>query len=190
MSRPYRITALVGSTSATSRTKVLVNAIARALATQLEVELRLIELSELGTRFGAASTRKQLDPQALAALEGIEQADLLIAASPVYKGSYTGLFKHVIDFIDLDALVDTPVLLAATGGGERHALVVEHQLRPLFGFFRAHTLATAIYASETELKDYAVSSPALQQRIDEAAAQAARALRQASPGTVELKLAA
>jgi len=190
MSRPYRITAIVGSTSVQSRTKVLVNAIARALAAQLDVEIRLVELSEFGTRFGAAATRSQLDPQALAALEAIENADLIIAASPVYKGSYTGLFKHVIDFIDIDALVDTPVLLAATGGGERHALVGEHQLRPLFGFFRAHTIPTAIYASEAELQDYAVSSPLLQARIDEAATQAARVLRQIKPTSTRLRLAA
>ena len=190
MSRPYRITALVGSTSTQSRTQVLVDAIVKALATQVAVDVKLVELSKLGTRFGAAVLKDQLDAPALSALDQIEQADLVIAASPVYKGSYTGLFKHVIDFIDINALVDTPVILAATGGGDRHALVVEHQLRPLFGFFRAHTIPTAVYASEAELAGYEVSSLALQERINEAAAQAASVLRRTGSTDALLKRAA
>lgn len=190
MSQPYRITAFVGSTSERSRTKVLVAAIVKALATHQKLEVSLVELSRLGSHFGAAALKDQLDAPALSALEAIEQADLLIAATPVYKGSYTGLFKHVIDFIGIDALVDTPVIIAATGGGDRHALVVEHQLRPLFGFFRAHTIPTAVYASEAELANYEVSSLALQERINEAAAQAAQVLRHTVSTDALLKRAA
>jgi len=190
MSHPYRLTAIVGSTSEKSRTRVLVDAIVKAVATQVSVEVDLVELSKLGARFGAAALRGQLDAQALSAVEAIEQADLVIAATPVYKGSYTGLFKHVIDFVGIDALVDTPVVIAATGGGDRHALVVEHQLRPLFGFFRAHQLPTAVYASEAELPNYEVGSLALQERINEAAAQAASVLRHRVPKAALLRRAA
>ena len=190
MSHPYRITALVGSTNEKSRTKVLVDAIVKALATQLNVEVSLVELSRLWHPFGAAALRDQLAPEALSAIEAIEQADLVIAATPVYKGSYTGPFKHVIDFIDINALLDTPVILAASGGRDRHALVVEHQLRPLFGFFRAHTIPTAIYASEAELQNYEVSSLALQERINEAAAQAVGVLRHRVPSAGWLRRAA
>ncbi|MFD1810195.1 NAD(P)H-dependent oxidoreductase [Gemmobacter lanyuensis] len=93
---------------------------------------------------------------ARAALEVILSADALVVASPVYKGSYTGLFKHLIDLIDPAALQGKPVLLAATGGGDRHALVIEHQLRPLFGFFEAQTLPTGVYAAD---RDFAGVSP-------------------------------
>ena len=74
--------------------------------------------------------------------QAIEAADLLIVASPVYKGSYTGLFKHLFDFVGYEALIGKPTLLLATGGSERHALVIDHQLRTLFGFFRAATVPT------------------------------------------------
>ena len=66
---------------------------------------------------------------------------------PGLPGSFTGLFKHLFDFVGQYALVGTPVLVAATGGGERHALILEHQLRPLFGFFQALTLPIGVYAS-------------------------------------------
>ncbi len=64
-------------------------------------------------------------------------ADGLIVGSPVYKGAYTGLFKHLFDLVDPGALAGKPVAIVATGGGARHALVVEHAFRPLFGFFGA-----------------------------------------------------
>ena len=60
----------------------------------------------------------------------IESADALIVATPVYRGSYTGLFKHLFDLVDHEALIGTPVLLAATGGSDRHSLVIDHQFGP------------------------------------------------------------
>ncbi|MFQ2466534.1 NAD(P)H-dependent oxidoreductase [Aeromonas caviae] len=58
-----------------------------------------------------------------------------MVATPVFRGSYTGLFKRFFDLIGQDTLTDKPVLLAATGGSQRHALVIDHQIRPLFSFF-------------------------------------------------------
>jgi len=65
-----------------------------------------------------------------------------------------------------------PVLLAATGGSDRHALVIDHQLRPLFSFFQALTLPVGVYASEKEFDGHAVGAPALQERIALAVARA------------------
>ena len=97
----------------------------------------------------------------------IVSADLLLVGSPTYKGSYPGLFKHLFDLIDPLELRGKPVILTATGGGDRHALVVEHQLRPLFGFFSARTLPTAIYASDVDFKDHSVGSGRLAARFDD-----------------------
>ena len=89
-------------------------------------------------------------------------ADALVLASPVYKGSYCGLFKHLFDLLDPLSLAGKPVLLGATGGGPRHALVIEHQLRPLLGFFEAQTLATGIYAADrTSSTGLVASAPRL-----------------------------
>ena len=95
-------------------------------------------------------------------------ADVLVAGSPTYKGSYTGLFKHFFDLIDPTALRGKPVVLLATGGGDRHALIVEHQLRPLFAFFEALTLPTAVYASEKDFTDGVLVSPTIRARAEQA----------------------
>lgn len=94
----------------------------------------------------------------------MEQADVLVVTTPVYRGSYTGLFKHFFDLIQQDALIDTPVLLAATGGSERHALVIDHQLRPLFSFFQARTSPVGVYATDKDFVDQRLQDEALLER--------------------------
>jgi FMN reductase len=84
-------------------------------------------------------------------VDAIEQADMLVVGTPVFKGGYTGLLKHVFDLVHPDALRGKPVILSATGGSNRHALVIEHHLRPLFAFFGALTVPTGIYMSASDL---------------------------------------
>lgn len=138
----------------------------------LPIDAHVITLQELGPHLGGALTRKQLPEVAEAELQRIENADLLVVASPVYRASFTGLFKYLFDFVDQYALVDTPVLLAATGGSERHALIIEHQLRPLFGFFQSLALPVGVYAHDSDFTDYRVAEPGLSERIDKAVARA------------------
>jgi FMN reductase len=81
------------------------------------------------------------------------------------------LFKHLFDFIDPAALVSRPVVLTATGGGQKHALVVEHQLLPPFGFFTALALPIAISASDGDFVDYQLTNPTVINRCDRHAAR-------------------
>jgi FMN reductase len=84
--------------------------------------------------------------------------------------------KHLFDFVAPASLHNKPVVVGATGGGHRHGLVVEHQLRPLFGFFCALTVPTSLYASDPEFGDGVPSDPAVIERIDLASAQLAALL--------------
>lgn len=167
-SRPLRVVGVSGSLQEPSRTAVLVRAILDAVGERVPAETELIEVATLGPDFAGALRRDQLGPGAERALRAIETADLLVAATPVYRASFTGLFKHLFDFVGQYELTATPVLLAATGGGERHALIIEHQLRPLFSFFQALTLPTGVYASDGDFVDGTLESPALERRIAQA----------------------
>ncbi len=190
-SRPLRVVAVSGSLTAPSRTTALVEAISEAFGRVLPIEPHLIALNELGPHLAGALTRKQLPPEAEAELQRIENADLLIVATPVYRASFTGLFKYLFDFVDQYALVDTPVLLAATGGSERHALIIEHQLRPLFGFFQSLALPVGVYAHDSDFTDYAISNEQLAERIEKAIERALPLVRSslAEKETVERTLA-
>ncbi|WP_312401486.1 FMN reductase [Stenotrophomonas indicatrix] len=175
MSSALKVVALVGSptSSATSRTLLLVRHLLEELRERVNISVELVELAPIARSLGQALQRSEVEPQVERALATIESAQLLVAAAPVYRGSYPGLFKHLIDFIGLDALVDTPVLLAATGGSERHALVIDHQLRPLFSFLQAHTLPIGVYATPADFDGDRINSAALQARIQLAAERAA-----------------
>jgi FMN reductase len=150
----------------------LTEAILAELGQHLLIKTHLIELGDIARPLGAALWRSELPEAVEHQLRLVETADLLVVAAPVYRGSFPGHFKHLFDLIGQDALVDTPVLLAATGGSERHALVLDHQLRPLFSFLQALTLPIGVYASQAELADYRVSSDALGARIRLAAERA------------------
>lgn len=172
MSKVYKVVAVVGSVQQPSRTLVLVEQILSVLGAVLSIEAEVISLEGLAPELAGAVYRQQLSPAAEARIAAIETADILIAASPVYRASYSGLFKHVFDFVHQDALIDVPVLLAATGGSDKHALVIDHQLRPLFSFFQARSLPLGIYASEQDFNAYQISSAALRERIALAVARA------------------
>src|SRR5918912_914526 len=91
----------------------------------------------LVTGFANASLR--------AAVETVTGADALIAVTPVFSASYSGLFKTFFDALDKESLTGTPVLMAATAGTARHSLVLEHALRPLFAYLRALPVPTAVF---------------------------------------------
>lgn len=162
-----RLVGIAGSFSRPSKTLSLVRTVGERAENLYDLESSFYDLHDLGPSLGTALWRSQLDAQAERVLADIVAADILVVGSPTYKGSYPGLFKHLIDLIDPADLRGKPVILTATGGGDRHALIVEHQLRPLFGFFTAHALPTAVYASDRDFTDYAVSSPSLSARIDD-----------------------
>lgn len=175
MSKP-RIIGLSGNLTAPSRTLSLVVATANRIAEQAGGEARVLDISDL-YGLGEIRARVGAPPAIEAALTAVETADLLVVGSPVYKGSYTGLFKHFIDLLDYRALIGTPVALLATGGSERHALVIEHQLRPLFGFFQAQVLGTGIFLTERDLANGAITDPVLQARFDQLVREGVDALR-------------
>ena len=168
---PIIVAGLAGSLSRPSKTRALIETATVRTATRFGATAVTHDLTDLAPSLGQARVLGDLDASARAVVDGLLSADALIVGSPVYKGSYTGLFKHLFDLIPPADLAGKPVLLAATGGGDRHALVIEHQLRPLFGFFEAATLPTGVYAAERDFTDGEPTATALLERIARAVEQ-------------------
>ena len=164
MTRPLRIVAVSGGLQRPSKAAALAEHLMDLIADEVLCEQHLVELGQLAPQLAGATWRSQLPETVERELAAVEQADIVVVTTPVYRGSYTGLFKHFFDFIDQDALIDKPVLLAATGGSERHALMIDHQLRPLFSFFQARTLPLGVYATDKDFLDYRLHDAALLQR--------------------------
>ncbi|TIV61866.1 FMN reductase [Mesorhizobium sp.] len=157
-----------GNITRPSKTRTFVDLIVQDIAIRHGLSSKTYDIDDVGPSLGTAKWARDLDARAQAILSDVLAADVLVVGSPTYKGSYTGLFKHFFDLIDPSALRGKPVLLTATGGGERHALIVEHQLRPLFGFFEAFALPTAVYATDKDFTDGVLRSELILKRAAQA----------------------
>jgi FMN reductase len=126
--------------------------------------------NNLLTGFPSASLQTVLDTATA--------ADALIVVTPTFSASYSGLFKMFFDVLDDKALAGKPVLLAATGGTERHSLVLEYALRPLFAYLKALPVPTGVYAAST---DWGTGATKLRGRITQAATELVAALHHETP---------
>jgi FMN reductase len=138
-----------------SSTRLLADRLANATRQSLteagqETDVRVVELRELATDIAHNLVNGFPGPVLREVLEAVTGADGVIAVTPVFSASYSGLFKSFFDVLDDTALTGKPVLIAATGGSSRHSLVLEHALRPLFAYLHAVVLPTAVYAASED----------------------------------------
>ncbi|TJW07264.1 MAG: FMN reductase [Mesorhizobium sp.] len=163
-----------GNLTRPSKTRAFISHIVADVAHSTGASSTVFDVEDLGPSFPQARRIGELDPSARNIVEQLLGAEVLVVGSPTFKGSYTGLFKHFFDLLDPLSLRGKPIILAATGGGERHSLIIEHQLRPLFGFFEALTMPTAIYASDKDFANGALVSKAVQARARQAVTEVCR----------------
>ncbi|MDH6123551.1 FMN reductase [Kitasatospora sp. GP82] len=168
-----------------SSTRLLADRLAEAATRELPAEVLNVELRELAADVANNLVTGFPSPALAKVLEAVVEADGLIAVTPVFTASYSGLFKSFFDVIDNTALTGKPVLIAATGGTARHSMVLDHALRPLFAYLRATVLPTAVYAAS---EDWGDGHEELAPRIARAGRELAEAVRsrpQATPTAPE-----
>ena len=142
-----------------------------------EPEVRVVALRRIAHGITDAMLTGTAPAAVQDALDAVLTADGLIAATPTYKASYSGLFKAFFDLFDEGALENLPTVVAATGGSPRHSLVLDTALRPLFSYLKALTLPIGVYAAT---EDWADAS--LQSRIERSGAALAGMLGVGTPG--------
>ena len=173
-----RIAVVSAGLSQPSSTRLLADRLAaatnRALAASGRMPLvDVVELRDhahdlannLVTGFPAASLREVIDQ--------VTTADALIAVTPIFNASYSGLFKTFFDVLDKDAVVGLPVLIGATGGTPRHSLALEHAVRPMFAYLRSIVVPTSVYAASQDWGASGDGDRGLVDRIDRAATELA-----------------
>ncbi|MEU8638039.1 FMN reductase [Amycolatopsis sp. NPDC048633] len=167
-----KLAVVTAGLSVPSSTRLLADRLAAATvaASPEPVSVSVVELRDI-----ALDVTKNLltgfpSPALRSAIASVVDADALIVVTPVFTAGYSGLFKSFFDVLDADSLTGKPVLLAATGGTERHSLVLDYQLRPLFGYLKADPVATGVYAASS---DWGSGEGALQRRIEKAGAELA-----------------
>lgn len=168
MTDPYTLVVVTAGVGDPSSTRMLADRAAqrtRDLVTRRggTVDVQVVDLRELAAEVTTALTSTHVGPKLQLAIEALGRADGVIAATPVYKAAPSGLFSSFFQVLDNDLLIGKPVVLAATAGTARHSLVVDEQLRSLFGFLRTLVAPTSLFAAPEDWGD-----PGLNKRIDRA----------------------
>ncbi|HYP44769.1 MAG TPA: FMN reductase [Propionibacteriaceae bacterium] len=186
MSGPVRVVAVSAGVGQPSSTRMLTDRLTAATERALReagaaVETEVIELRDHAHDVTNNVLTGFAGADLAAAKARLVEADALVAVSPIFNASYSGMFKSFFDVLDPDALVGRPVLIGATGGSTRHSLALEHALRPMFSYLRATVVPTAVYAASS---DWA-SPGELATRIDRAGRELAQLARPGLVGTSE-----
>ncbi|MGJ7439531.1 CE1759 family FMN reductase [Aquipuribacter sp. MA13-6] len=173
-----RIVVISGGLSETSATRRLADRLASATTGELrtrgvQAESAVIDLRERAHDITNATLTGFASPDLQGDLDAVLAADGVIAATPVYSGSYTGLFKSFVDLLGQAAFDGTPVLLAATAGTARHSLALDHAMRPLFSYLRALTVPTGVFAASEDWGGDGDAAGALAGRVTRAAGELA-----------------
>ncbi|NDL60524.1 CE1759 family FMN reductase [Phytoactinopolyspora mesophila] len=167
--KSFTLVVVTAGTSDPSSTRMLADRTAQRVVAVADgrghaVTTRVIDLRELATEITSAVVSQLIGPKLREAIAALAAADGIIASTPVYKAGPSGLFTSFFQVLDDDLLIAKPVVLAATAGTARHALVVDDQVRSLFGYLRTTTAPTSLFASTEDWGE-----PALNTRIDRAA---------------------
>ncbi len=147
-----RIAVVTAGLSQPSSTRLLSDQLAGAVAERLrgageEVQVDVVELRPLAHALADHLLTGFPNEELATALATVTSADALVAVSPIFSASYSGLFKQFFDVMELDALAGMPTLIGATAGTARHSLALEHALRPLFAYLKAVVVPTAVFAA-------------------------------------------
>ena len=161
-----------------SSTKLLADRLATATRDALlergdEADVVTVDLREHAHAMADALLTGFATGELRVALDAVRDADAVIAVTPVFQASFSGLFKTFVDILDDGALRGTPVLMAATAGTARHSLVLEHAMRPMFAYLKAVSVPTAVFAASEDWGAGGRVDSGLSGRIDVAAAELA-----------------
>ena len=171
-----RIAVVSAGLSNPSSTRMLADRLAAATVARLaedgiEATVDTIELRDLAHDITNNLLTGFAAPKLQDAIDALSGADGAILVTPIFTTSYSGLFKSFIDVLDPDALTDLAVLIAATGGTERHSLALDYSIRPLFTYLHSVVVPTAVYAASSDWGVSAGSTSGLGERIDRAATE-------------------
>jgi FMN reductase len=167
----FRLVVVSAGTGDPSSTRLLADrtaerAVALAARHGHTLTVSVIELREIAADISTALTSPLVTPKLQQAVTVLAEADGIIAAAPVYKAGPSGLFTSFFDVLDNDLLIAKPVVLAATAGTARHALVADEAMRPMFAYLRTMTTPTSLFAAPEDWSDRALAT-----RIDRAAVE-------------------
>jgi FMN reductase len=184
-----RIAVVSAGLSNPSSTRMLADRLAaetvKALAARdIEASVDVIELRDYAHDITNNLLTGFAPPALETAINTVVSADALIAVTPIFSTSYSGLFKSFIDVLDPDALTGKPVLIGANAGTARHSLAIDYAIRPLFAYLHAEAVSTGVFAASSDWGGNGDDVAPLAKRVEKGAKELAEAI--ARRDTVEV----
>ena len=186
MTSPRRIAVISAGLSNPSSTRMLADRLAAASVKQLaergiETEVDVFELRDYAHDITNHLLTGFAPPALESMIDAVVSADAVIAVTPIFSTSYSGLFKSFIDVLDPDALTGKPVLIGANAGTARHSLAIDYAIRPLFAYLHAEAVATGVFAASSDWGGTADRVAPLSERVDRGARELAEAVARREP---------
>lgn len=176
-----RIAVVSAGLSNPSSTRLLADRLAAATVRDLaesgiEAEVDVFELRDYAHDIVNNLLTGFAPPALESMINTVVSADAIIAVTPIFSTSYSGLFKSFVDVLDPDALTGTPVLIGANAGTARHSLAIDYAIRPLFTYLHAEPVPTGVFAASSDWGTSADQVAPLGSRIDRGARELADAI--------------
>ena len=186
MTDARRIAVVSAGLSNPSSTRMLADRLAAATTKQLsergiEIEVDVFELRDYAHDITNNLLTGFAPPALESVINAVVSADAVIAVTPIFSTSYSGLFKSFIDVIDPDALTGKPVLIGANAGTPRHSLAIDYAIRPLFTYLHAEPVSTGVFAASSDWGGSGDQVAPLGERIDRAGRELAEAVARRAP---------
>jgi len=133
-----------------------------ARASHPDVEVELINLADKKIAFADGRPAEQLGDDTASILASVRGAHGVVIASPVYRGSFTGALKNLLDHLPVEALAGKPVGIIAMGATQHHFLGVDWHLRDVLAWFGALVIPTSVYLASNDFVDGQLNDSAKQ----------------------------
>lgn len=158
------MTQLVGVLGSVTPPGRLLRALDWAIAAAREqapaIDARILNLADYRVVFADGRPPEALDDDTATLVSGIAGANAVIFASPVYRASFTGALKNLLDHVPVDALLGKPCGIIAMGATPHHYLGVDRHLRDVLAWYGALVAPTSVYLASADFGESGLSAGA------------------------------
>jgi FMN reductase len=147
------IVAVIGSVTPPGRLRRAVEQALERLTERTCTQTHLIDLAETKIAFADGRPPGELGDDTAAVIDLLVAADVVLLATPVYRGSFTGALKNLLDQLPVETLEGRATAIVAMGQTQHHFLGAERHLRDVLAFFGAVVAPVASYLSAEDFTD-------------------------------------
>jgi len=131
------------------------------------VEVELLDMKDYQVQFCDGRDPADYDGDTRTVIDKVASADFYVIGTPVFQASITGVLKNLFDLVPISAFYQKVMGFVATGGTYQHYLMVENQLKPIAGFFRAYVAPSYVYLHDDHFDEQKrIADPEVLSRIE------------------------